>query len=533
MLHKIRKTANTTVFKIFLVVVAIAFAWGYRDYMRFGGNRIIVKFDDLDPITFENFHKVRAIEIQKLQHSSNTALTNEQVEEMNLSSYVLQRMVRSRLVEYLAQKFDLDFSDAKVASVIRSYPIFKDDNGIYNPERLKSYLRMNKLDVKEFSAENKNNIARDIIFSAFVGNAYIPKAKMENIINFATEKRSVDIAVIDLGTKRPNIKKVFEDQELENFYNENKEMFKTTWKRDICYIHADESVASPNIQSTEEEIKSFYKDNKDEFSGKKFASVKSDIKEFIVKEKFDKWISNLSKSLDDEVAGGSSLKEIAAKYKLPVKCERDLKASNIEARGEGIFSLFLGEISNMSEGEVSYPADIDDRGIILFEMKKYIAETLPQFASIRNKVVSKYQHFLNQQENLKRIHDIKQKTKAQNFVSAVSAQNMKVDLGKRYVRAKAAEYSNVPESMLHSIFIANKNEIIGPFIDGNKAYLYVVKSIGRDMELKNQITSDKSNLLNMIRDNLAEELLFFAQNDANMQVKTSIEKIMLPKSSEE
>lgn len=533
MLHKIRKTANTTVFKIFLVIVAVAFAWGYRDYMRFGGSKILVKFSDMDPIIFEDFNKARNIEIQKLQHSSNSALTNEQIEEMNLSAYVLQRMIRTRLVEYLARKFDLDFGDAKVASVIRSYPVFKDDNGVYNPDRLKSYLHMNKIDVKEFTAENKNNIARDIILSAFVGNSYIPKSKIENIVNFATERRTVDIAQLDLNTKRPNVPKAFEDQDLQNFYNEHKDGFKTPWKRDICYILADEAAAGTKLDVSEEEMKSFYKDNKEEFTGKKFALVKSDIKEFIVKEKFDKWVSSLSKSLDDEVAGGSRLKEIADKYKLPVKCERNLNQGNIEARGDGIFSLFLGEISNMSEGEVSYPADIDDRGIILFEIKKYVPETLPEFAAVRGKVISAYQNFLNQQENLRRLQHIKQNAKVQNFVSVVSAQNMKVDLSKRFVRAKAAESSNIPESMLNSIFIANKNEVVGPFVQGNKAYLYVVKSIGRDMEFKGEIMKDKSNLLNMIRDNLAEELLFFAQNDANMQVRTSIDKIMLPKSSDE
>lgn len=533
MLHKIRETANKPFFKIFLVLIAVAFAWSYRDFIRLGGNTVIAKFNTIDPITYEDFNKVRSLEIQKLQHSSNSALTNEQIEEMNLSAYVLQNMLRSKLIEYLANKFDLDFGDAKIASVIRSYPIFKDENGVYNPERLKAYLQMNKTDIEAFSAENKNNIARDIIFSAFVGNAYIPKAKIDNIVNYASEKRIVDVASINLKTKRSNVKTIYEDQELIDFYNEHKDAFKTQWSRDICYILADEKAAGNAILASESEIKAFYDQNKDEFFGKKLGAVKSEIQEFIVKEKFDKWVSSLSKSLDDEVAGGSSMKEIAAKYKLPVKCERNLTAANIENRVDGIFTLFMGELQNMNEGEVSYPAELDDRGVILFAMKKYIPESLPEFANIRSKVVSKYQEFLFKQENLKRLYSIKENSKSHNFVSLASAQNMKLDVSKKFVRAKSVEYSDIPNNMLSSIFANGKNEVAGPFIEGNKAYLFIVKSVSRDAQVKGEIAKDKGNLINVIRDNLAEELLFFAQNDANMQIKVGLDRIKLPKSSEE
>ena len=95
--------------------------------------------------------------------------------------------------------------------------------------------------------------------------------------------------------------------------------------------------------------------------------MKDKIRNYLRKEKFDYWVASITKTLDDEVAAGSSLSEIAAKQKIQMRCEKNISADNIGKKASGLFSPFLSDIYDMSEGEVSYPADLENGGIVVCE----------------------------------------------------------------------------------------------------------------------------------------------------------------------
>lgn len=531
MLHKIRKTTDSIVFRVFLGVIAIAFAWGYRDFVGGVGNKVIVSFKGVSPITFSEYSQARHEEITKLQRSEGISFTEEQIDEMNIPASVLQKLITNRLIKFLALDLDLDFSDGAVAEVIKKLPAFRDEENIFDIERFKTYLRMNNMSVEEYSDNVHDYLAQTIILGSFIGNSHVPAKRIENIINYMSEKRLVDIASISLVSNNVNPGKVSEDV-LQNFYKENKDLFKSPWKRDICYLKINQQSAKEHIKVSENDISTFYKENKSEFENKKLDQVKDKIRNYLRKEKFDYWVASITKSLDDEVAAGSSLPEIAAKQKIQMRCEKDISAKNIDKKASGLFSPFLSDIYDMSEGEVSYPADLENGGVVLFEVTKYVPESFLDYAKVKNQVKDKYARYSHRQEKIKQIGEFAAKANSKNFVIDARSKNMQLLIQRPFMRSDMSEEATFPSAMIAEIFKAKKDVVVGPFIEQDKAYLFVLKNIGKDKKTQKGMKNDQSGIVSSIREGMSEELLVYSGQKSRMEFKTDVNSLKASKTTD-
>ncbi|MGV2433029.1 MAG UNVERIFIED_CONTAM: SurA N-terminal domain-containing protein [Rickettsiaceae bacterium] len=222
MLQKIRKTTDSIIFRFFLGIVVLSFAiWGVSDVIKGVYNSDIVTFKNIAPITYQEFDIARSNEIKQMQHHQGVSLSEDQLDQMNISENVLQKLVQAKLMNYLTNEYELNFSDEVIAEVIRGFPFLKNADGIFDIERLKSYLHANNMGIEQYSNEIRNYLSNNLILSSFIGNSYIPKARITNIIDHMSERRVVDIAHLSLKpTKLPDIEAT--EEQLKNFYNEKK-----------------------------------------------------------------------------------------------------------------------------------------------------------------------------------------------------------------------------------------------------------------------------------------------------------------------
>jgi peptidyl-prolyl cis-trans isomerase D len=520
MLQKIRKTADSIIFRIFLGVIVTSFAiWGVSDVAKGKSGTEIVSFKDLPSITYEDFAIAKAKEIKIIQRNESVSLSEEDIRKMGLDNEVINMLVQKKLLSYIVSHYDLDFSDAVIADMIKTFPVFKDDNGSFNIERFKSYLHMNDLTTEEYSHEVKNYIARSIILGSFIGNSYISNSRAANIIDHMSEKRNVDISTLSLSDNKKATALNITDENLRNFYEENKDMFKTPEMRDICYAKIDHDTGKNNISVSDQEVKQFFDEYKAEFGNAKFDKVKIEIKNKLQKQKSDIWIAEISKSLEDEVAGGSTLQEIADKYKLKSICEKNIIAQNIETRAGGFFAPFVSQIREMTENEVSYPLENKDNGVVLFQITKHIKETPQEFEVVKQDVVDKYKLFAYKQANLKKLQDFASNSSSNNFSATATEFGMNLQQGKSFGRVEMGNITTLPTEMVLAMFSSDRGIVVGPFIGGDKAYMFVVRNISYDKDTKRKIEESKGNIVKKIKEGLMEELLFYARVQSEMKIK--------------
>ena len=528
MLQQIRKTANSTPFKIILILLAISFALSVSDRTTGPSSKEVATFNDIDPITYNEFIKTRALKIKQLQQNSNEPISEEQIKDMGINQFVVQNLVTNKLLEFLAYKFDLNFSDKVLADFIRGLPIFRNDSNDFDIDKFKSFLRSQNISEDEYSDEIRNALSKDIIMSSLVGNSYISDMRTNNIIAHMAETRKVDVATISLTPSSGN-KQEFAIKDLQDFYKENSDLFKTQEVRDICYAKLDYASAKTQVNVTDAEAQDYWNSNKDEFAGQKFDKAKSAIKTKLQKDNMDHWLMETSKALSDEVAGGSTLKEIVEKYHLKRICEKNIDADNIESRADGLFTNFIPQISEMSDQEVSYPLDLPSKNDtsqeqILLEIAKLSPEQIKDFDSVKDKVQVAYAAFLYKQDRLKKLQDFATSTDATEFTKNATTIGMNVLTSRDYTRATLTQNVSFPPEMLVSMFASNAGKIMGPFVTDDNAYLFIVRSVGYDKKTKDKITKEASdNIVNKLREGMFEELMLYATHMSKMKVNTNFE----------
>ena len=482
MLQQIRKTANSTPFKIVLALLAVSFALSVSDNLSGPSSKDIASFKDITPVTYNDFARTRSLKIRQIQQNSNEPISEEQITAMGLNQLIVQNLITGKLLEFLAYKFDLDFSDKVMADFVRAIPMFRNDSNSFDIDNFKSFLRSQNLTEDEYSDEVRISLAKEIITSSLVGNSYVPKIRTNNIILHMSEIRKVDVASISL-TSPSSEPQNFATEDLQNFYKENGDLFKSNEVRDICYAKLLPA------------------------KGKK-------------KDDADAWMIETSKALEDEVAGGATLQEIATKYNLKRTCEKNITSDNIETRAEGLFTNFSTQISEMADKEVSYPLTLPgENGQILLEITRLEPEQIKAFDDVKDQVSMQYATFLRKQEILKKLQTLAGSTSESTFASDAARMGLSAPVSKDYIRADLNQDVNFPPEMLISMFASDKGKAMGPFITDDSAYMFIVRSVGYDQKTKAKLSKEAGdNIVSKLREGMFEELLMHAQSASKMKM---------------
>ena len=521
MLQQIRKTASSTPFKILLGLIAISFAIGVTDRLTGPSSKEIATFSEIEPVTYNEFMKIRTLKIRQIQQNSDEPISEEQINAMGLNQLVIQNLITNKLIEFLAYKFDLAFSDKVLADFIRGLPLFRNDSNEFDIDKFKSFLRMQNVTEDEYSNEVSSALSKDIIMSSLIGNSYISNIRTDNIIAHMSDIRKVEIASIPLNPRsQTTMAQNFSTDELKKFYNENSDLFKSNEVRDICYAKLNASSAKGQIEVADSDIQNYWNDNKAEFSGQKFEKAKASIKSKLQKEKLDSWLIETSKALEDEVAGGATLQEIASKYKLKRICEKNISSENIETRADGLFTTFSDQIAEMDDKTVSYPLALPrENGQVLFEIARIAPEHIKDFDSTKDQITATYATFLHKQNVIQKLQAFASSARESSFAQDAAAIGLSALPAKDYIRANLTQNVNFPPEMLVGMFASDKGKIMGPFVTDDNAYLFVVRSIGYDKKTGDRIAKEAGDsIVGKLREGMFEELMMYAQGTSKMKV---------------
>lgn len=128
---------------------------------------------------------------------------------------------------------------------------------------------------------------------------------------------------------------------------------------------------------------------------KSFDEVKSKLKKTIALERAQEEVLNLHDTVEDERAGGASLKEIADKLNLKLVTIDAIDASGKDAGGKSIANLPKGAglltlIFRTGVGVENDPADTQREGFIWFDVTKIIPRAVRPFDTVRAKAAEEW-----------------------------------------------------------------------------------------------------------------------------------------------
>jgi len=215
MLGKIRNFSSSIFAKIFLFIVAIPFVfWGMGDLFRGGSLNTIAKIGK-DKISVNEF-----INYVNLHTPSNDSLDSFEVEKL-LSDFIGEKVMEREI-----ENLNIVVPDKSLSKIIKNEKMFKKENKFSRVEYEK-FLVKNSLSAVGFEKSMSNQIKKQLLFD-FIGGGILPTDFLVNVdFNKINQKRNVEIIRLDDVIKK---KLDITNNEIQSYYNDNKEKYSVLFK---------------------------------------------------------------------------------------------------------------------------------------------------------------------------------------------------------------------------------------------------------------------------------------------------------------
>ena len=512
MLAKIRRGSDSLIVRIILGLIALSFIGvGGASFINGNSKGDVVIFSDTDSISHEEFQIAKAKEVEGVQRQNGINLTDEQVAELGIDNNVLRRLINDSMIKYLAKIYDFDISDEKIISYVKRTSYFKNQDGEFDLNIFKSVFNNSPIKEEEYLASIKHQLVSSSLINVFMDSFRPSKIQNDNMVDFMAETRSVDLVSINLGYKPKGYKaKPISEELLDKFYQNNKESFITPELRSFDYIVADNAYLEKKLTISNAELKKYFSENSDDFSSENFAKVKKQVKEAFIQEKTEELASELAKNLEEDTSSGLKIAEIAKKYGLKVRSQKEISLAAMQASKKVEYVELADTVFELMNGDVSYPIEVKNQNnIMLVELRstkalrqKDLSEVTEEIRKILKQKSLAFEN-VDALESLRKTYDSKKKNR-----KAMKAKGISVAANQSYTRAELPLQDKLPFELLKSMFDIKIGETTQIVNQGKTIYFAHVNTVKKSNKKAKEIrTKSEKHFSNVAREGLFLELI--------------------------
>lgn len=510
MLQRIRKAADRLLIRLLLGLIAFAFvAWGITDVLRARNDYDIVTFSGAENIPDSEFLKAKSEEISMIQRQNGTNLTKDQIKQLGIDKVVLNKLITDRIMKYIVKYYQLDLSDNTIINFIKESAVFKNKQGLFDAELFRSVIRNSYRNEEEYVKEMKEQMLKKTLISIFLESFKAPDVMVQNIVDYMAESREFDLVQIDLKKPRFDINIAAPTTEqLEQFYNDNQNKFTIPEKRNFTYINISPEILLKKIVNSDTELRNFYNENKEEFTGQNFDKIKKQVETKLNEQKLESMYIELLQRLEDDVAAGLKIKEIGDKFVLEIKSAKNQTYENVIA--DQIYGKVADIIFDLTEEELSYPIELPDKkGILLVGMSSIDQSKVEPLELITDKATSIWRQQQIAKTRLKSIDNLSKEYKpSEANIKNLSSIGIEITQPKALVRADLDKNNKLPPELLMAIFQTKPGMNTTIFQHEDIIYFAHIKSVKLDNNSVKKIQkSSAENIATTIKNGLLDELI--------------------------
>jgi len=239
--------------------------WGSYSYGKNGGT--VATVGDLE-IDMKELQKEYNTMYGQYQQMFGGNFTQEMADKFNLEQQAYNNLVQKYLILNLANKYGIVATDTEVARELVKYEAFV-KNGKFDKDTYIKVLQQNRTNPTDFENAMKNDIVFYKTISIF--NSNIDNKEMKTLGDIYFSEDEVSINIIDSNS----VDKTFSEKELKDFWEKNKNNYKTVAKYKInvekLKIEGDEKQAKNNA------LKKYLalKNNKENFTSEELIDDKA------------------------------------------------------------------------------------------------------------------------------------------------------------------------------------------------------------------------------------------------------------------
>ncbi|HUX78744.1 MAG TPA: SurA N-terminal domain-containing protein [Alphaproteobacteria bacterium] len=428
MIQAFQKFSESRVAKVFLAIVALSFVafFGGGSWFRpHDPNAVVAEVGNLSVSRYEFVEKVQQ-QAQRIMAQSGESMTREDMLKAGLPQIILSQLIQEILLNLEADHLGLTVSDETLRDQIQSIKAFQNEKGVFDRALFTQVLRNNSLSEDSFIAEVRKELIREQLISAIMVGAYVSDDIVDRLFDAQYQYRQA--AMLMVSPKEMPLPESPTNVVLEAFYNDHQKKFQTPELRKLTALVIDPASYAKEISVSPEEIRAVY-EAKPEYKKRSIDSAKPLIIAEIQKEKAMEKLFQVTQDLDDKIAGGATLEELAPS----VQGAELVTLDGVDAQGRNQMAVtssalpknthlaqeLLQTAFSTDEGSDSPFTQAKDGTYYLVRVDKVIPTALQPFAEIKDRVLKVWTEY----EQLKAAH-----AKAEKYVQAFNQGDRKVSL---------------------------------------------------------------------------------------------------------
>ncbi len=348
MLRYLRENTGNWVIKIFLGIIVVVFV--FLGVGSFGSKRndSIATIND-EPITIKEFQQEYKLIVDQMRSRFGKNLNDDILKALNVKQQALDSLIERKLILAQADKLEIIVSKKELQENLFSIKAFQKD-GIFNLDQYKKVLSLNSLNPEIFEYNQLNSMRQQKVKDLVLSTVNVSDLEARDWYVFKNTKIAVDYLVFDpddYSDIRPD------EEQIKSFYAENKDRYKSEPKLNAVYLKFSPEDYKDKIMVTDARIKDFYEQNQEQFK----IPQKVEARHILIKVAQDAEEEKVNEALKraqdifDMAQKGQNFEELAKQYSEgPTKDNGGYlgvfeKQSMVKPFADKAFSMKAGDIS--------------------------------------------------------------------------------------------------------------------------------------------------------------------------------------------
>lgn len=246
--------------KVILALIVVVFMfWGVGSF-RERQATVVASVDGM-PITYDEYNRAYNDLIEQLNRQFGNNLNDEAIKMLQVKKQALDRVINRRLMLAEADRLGFRMSDQELVDMIQSIPAFqrdgKFDNNLY--QGILSNLRMTP---EGFEQDQRDTILIEKLRGFVAGNVKVLDAEARQKYAWQDATVAIEYLLVEPRTYK-DVKP--SPAELEAYYNENKENYKTEPEIKVRYVRFMSQDYMAQVDVSADEIRDYFENNAEDF----------------------------------------------------------------------------------------------------------------------------------------------------------------------------------------------------------------------------------------------------------------------------
>jgi len=259
-LDTLRKGAGKFFGIILLGLLVLSFAvWGIADIFRGYGSQTLISVGDTE-ITQQDYQRTQQEVLRAMSGDAERSLSLQEARALGLDNRVLERLIGGAAVDQHARDLGLSVSDEALLQEIMKDPSFKDSTGQFSPIAFQQAIRNVGLSEQGYLAsQRERNLRRQILSTVGTGIG-APQVLLDALNRYNGEARTLRYVLIP-DSAAGTIPEPTEEQ-IKTYYENNKAKFTQPEYRKLGILAVTPEAVKDKVQISEDDIKATYEADK-------------------------------------------------------------------------------------------------------------------------------------------------------------------------------------------------------------------------------------------------------------------------------